>query len=477
MAERDATVSGSPSGGDDPEDSFFPGLLVLWDELTFNEVAAFRTALETARDEGDMQRLLEAHPRLLIQHLTTGRRSWVIPKKRLGSEHETDFVIAQKASDGYVWCAVELERPQVKMFNKNGDPSAALTHALRQIDDWRDWLSRNLDYAQRPRDRSGLGLIDIHPELDGMVIIGRDVDLDRRAIAPRRQRLERTHRVKIETYDWLLAQATDRLTTMEKKARDIISQNPLFGLLDAAARNPRVPSAAERVVIEAFDGLATGWTGRTAVRDSIEWEAVEIWPDPDEIDHNVVAALKIVYAKRMPTDKRLQPGDWQQWVDYVTRALDAEYSLLVTEIVPDETLLEGLTFDSEGVWYATEWHPWYGGSQLLSSFHVLVCLPPVPGSHEKVEFTYADKRSRIDAARELFRRFVPDPVLEQEQDAAREREVLLLAPGDYVVHVSFGPGTVVSTSGYGNQAEARIDFGAKHGIKHLVLRYAPLEEL
>ena len=424
-----------------------------------------------------MQRFLETHPRLLIQHFTAGQQSWVIPKKRLGSEYETDFVIAQQASDGFIWYAVELERPQAKMFNKSGDASAALNHALRQINDWRDWLSRNLDYAARPRDRAGLGLIDIHPELDGMVIIGRDVDLDRRAIAPRRQRLERTHRVKIETYDWLLAQAADRLTAMEKKARKIISQNSLSGLLDAIGRNPRVPPVAEKVVIEAFDGLATGWTGRTAVRDSIEWEAIEIWPDPDEMDNNVVAALKIVYAERMPIHRRLQPGDWQEWVDYVTRAFDAEYSLLVTEIVPDKNLIEGLTFDSEGVWYATEWHPWYGGSQLLSSFHVLVYLPPVPGFSEKVEFTYADKRSRIDAARELFRRFVPNPALEQEQDAAREREVLMLAPGDYVVHVSFGPGTVISTSGYGNQAEARVDFGAKHGVKHLVLRYAPLEKL
>ena len=37
--------------------------------------------------------------------------------------------------------------------------------------------------------------------------------------------------------------------------------------------------------------------------------------------------------------------------------------------------------------------------------------------------------------------------------------------------------TVVSTEGYGDQAEAKIDFGADYGVKHLVLRYAPLEKL
>jgi DNA helicase-2/ATP-dependent DNA helicase PcrA len=57
------------------------------------------------------------------------------------------------------------------------------------------------------------------------------------------------------------------------------------------------------------------------------------------------------------------------------------------------------------------------------------------------------------------------------------RPVPALSPGDLVTHDKFGLGTVVSTDGYGDQAEAKIDFGADYGIKHLVLRYAPLEKL
>ena len=52
-----------------------------------------------------------------------------------------------------------------------------------------------------------------------------------------------------------------------------------------------------------------------------------------------------------------------------------------------------------------------------------------------------------------------------------------LTPGDRVTHDKFGLGTVVSTDGYGDQAEAKIDFGGEYGVKHLVLRYAPLEKL
>ena len=57
------------------------------------------------------------------------------------------------------------------------------------------------------------------------------------------------------------------------------------------------------------------------------------------------------------------------------------------------------------------------------------------------------------------------------------RPVPALSPGDKVTHDKFGLGTVVSTDGYGDQAEAKIDFGDGYGVKHLVLRYAPLEKL
>jgi DNA helicase II / ATP-dependent DNA helicase PcrA len=57
------------------------------------------------------------------------------------------------------------------------------------------------------------------------------------------------------------------------------------------------------------------------------------------------------------------------------------------------------------------------------------------------------------------------------------RPVPVLAPGDRVTHDKFGLGTVVSADGYGDQAEAKIDFGGEYGVKHLVLRYAPLEKL
>ncbi|MEI8057229.1 MAG: DNA helicase PcrA [Actinomycetes bacterium] len=56
------------------------------------------------------------------------------------------------------------------------------------------------------------------------------------------------------------------------------------------------------------------------------------------------------------------------------------------------------------------------------------------------------------------------------------REVVSVSAGDRVTHDKFGLGTVVSTSGMGDKAEATIDFGAD-GTKRLLLRYAPVEKL
>jgi DNA helicase-2/ATP-dependent DNA helicase PcrA len=61
--------------------------------------------------------------------------------------------------------------------------------------------------------------------------------------------------------------------------------------------------------------------------------------------------------------------------------------------------------------------------------------------------------------------------------ALGNRRVPTLQPGDRVTHDSYGLGTVLSIEGRGDDPEAKIDFGGDYGIKHLVLRYAPIEKL
>lgn len=57
-----------------------------------------------------------------------------------------------------------------------------------------------------------------------------------------------------------------------------------------------------------------------------------------------------------------------------------------------------------------------------------------------------------------------------------QRAVPSLSPGDRVLHTTFGMGTVVATSGAGDDAKADVDFGSA-GLKRMALKYAPMEKL
>jgi DNA helicase-2/ATP-dependent DNA helicase PcrA len=57
------------------------------------------------------------------------------------------------------------------------------------------------------------------------------------------------------------------------------------------------------------------------------------------------------------------------------------------------------------------------------------------------------------------------------------RPIIALKSGDKVTHDAFGLGTVVRVEGDGDKSMAHVDFGGEHGLKRLLLRYAPLEKL
>ncbi len=56
------------------------------------------------------------------------------------------------------------------------------------------------------------------------------------------------------------------------------------------------------------------------------------------------------------------------------------------------------------------------------------------------------------------------------------KPVLDLKTGDRVLHSTFGLGTVLATSGIGEQTKADVDFGSA-GVKRLAVKYAPMEKL
>ncbi len=173
-------------------------------EMSEADALAIERAISKARSENPIQTVLQERPAILAQLLHGGHGRWVVPKQRLGVQYVTDLLIGDADSIGDHWTAIELERPNVAAATKEGRPSAALRRAIGQIHDWREWLRENLGYATREREREGLGLRGIDPEVRGMVIIGRRPNEDDPKFARERRRLSRTDGIDVHTYDWLL---------------------------------------------------------------------------------------------------------------------------------------------------------------------------------------------------------------------------------------------------------------------------------
>ena len=105
------------------------------------------------------------------------------------------------------------------MFNRNGDPSQYLNHAIRQITDWRAWLKSNQAYASRPRTENGLALADIDSNVKGLILIGRRSAIDAETNSRRRQLVQNLN-IEIHTYDYLLQALKGRLISLRKLPDD-----------------------------------------------------------------------------------------------------------------------------------------------------------------------------------------------------------------------------------------------------------------
>jgi hypothetical protein len=191
---------------------------VWWDDITSEDIAAYEAVLETALDERPLQRHLATNPMLLVQHLGGGHGRWVLSQKRLGSEYVTDFIIGERSSSGVEWQFVELQSPKANLFvPSTGRLGPQLDEGIRQIEDWRRWLDDNRDYARRPRSRNGLGLEDASGADPGLLIIGREMDLNDHDRQRRRQLGDR-YNIRIHTYDWLVRKAQARLVELRPRS-------------------------------------------------------------------------------------------------------------------------------------------------------------------------------------------------------------------------------------------------------------------
>ena len=67
---------------------------------------------------------------------------------QFGSKFRCDFCWLNDNSDGPEWVLVEIEKPNMKLFNNSGDPSAALNHAIEQVKSWERY------FQQQPAEKN-----------------------------------------------------------------------------------------------------------------------------------------------------------------------------------------------------------------------------------------------------------------------------------------------------------------------------------
>jgi hypothetical protein len=190
---------------------------VWWSDIVQSDIDGYASVLEDAASEAPLQKHLQEHPILLAQFLRGGHGRWVIPQKRLGAEFVPDFVVGEQNSGGHVWHLVELQSPRSNLFVRSGRNSQQLDEGIRQVLEWRRWLSANRDYARRSRAEQGLGLESIDGNCRGLLLIGRESALDEES-RQRRQQLGRDLHIEIHSYDWITRDAQARLNYQLRQA-------------------------------------------------------------------------------------------------------------------------------------------------------------------------------------------------------------------------------------------------------------------
>lgn len=183
--------------------------------ISYSKIRRFRALLDTNPPERHVQEFLERNKEIVAAHLGA-HAVYVVPKPRFGSHYEADFGIAECNSAGTFWTLVELERPSIKPFRKDGRPTAKLTHAIEQIKEWRRFIRANRDYCQRSRRKGGLGLEDISDRSWGTIVMGRRLDYENEPSEWRKE-LREEQLIKIMSYDGFLEWPTT-LAVRNRKA-------------------------------------------------------------------------------------------------------------------------------------------------------------------------------------------------------------------------------------------------------------------
>jgi len=134
-------------------------------------VEDYQTLLNTERLEPPVQKFLEKYPILLSRF--NAKRLYIKPN--IIGKFEADFAIVD--SRNQLWL-IELEKPSMPLFKRNGHPTQALMHAYGQVT---DWLHQYNKYPGAILDTLNLKEGDI-VSTRGAVIAGRSAEVSHKVL-------------------------------------------------------------------------------------------------------------------------------------------------------------------------------------------------------------------------------------------------------------------------------------------------------
>ena len=108
--------------------------------MTSDTADKFAALLESSDSEAEVQRFLEEHPWMLSGH------DHLVTQLPLGAEFRVDFAYAWRGNGGDFLNLIEIERPDLEIFNSNDEFSQPFNHAVQQIVDWSGWCTQNRSY-------------------------------------------------------------------------------------------------------------------------------------------------------------------------------------------------------------------------------------------------------------------------------------------------------------------------------------------
>jgi hypothetical protein len=136
----------------------------MWSRQPLDSIKSDLLEFSKALDRGDersAQIYLESNP-AVFSFIADDASGYIAPQFKLADKYIADFAVFSR--DRWSNCPrllstfIEVEAPSMKLFTKAGNPTAHLTHAIRQVQDWKAWVTDNIGYFRdslQPRFDAG----------------------------------------------------------------------------------------------------------------------------------------------------------------------------------------------------------------------------------------------------------------------------------------------------------------------------------